>query len=89
MPNSKELQNRIGSIRDTMKITNAMYMISSMKLRKAKAKLAGTEPYFDGLISEISNILLHMPDMEHRYFATLEEDKQKERKKVFLRRRNF
>ncbi len=84
MPNSKELSNRIGSIRDTMKITNAMYMISSMKLRKAKAKLAGTEPYFDSLVSEISNILLHMPDMEDRYFATLDDERSKEHKKAFI-----
>ena len=74
MPNTKELQTRINSIRDTMKITNAMYMISSMKLRKAKKKLANTEPYFDGLESEISNILLHFPDTEDRYFANSDED---------------
>ncbi|MCR4605414.1 MAG: ATP synthase F1 subunit gamma [Eubacterium sp.] len=84
MPNTKELQNRISSVRDTMKITNAMYMISSMKLRKARARLAGTEPYFESLVSEISNILLHMPDMEDRYFATLEEEKDKERKKGYI-----
>ena len=74
MPSTKELQNRIGSIRDTMKITNAMYMISSMKLRKARAKLENTEPYFEGLKAEISNILLHFPDMEDRYFANAAED---------------
>ena len=34
MANAREIQNRIKSIQDTMKITNAMYMMSSMKLRK-------------------------------------------------------
>ena len=29
MANVKEIQDRMKSIRDTMKITNAMYMISS------------------------------------------------------------
>ena len=33
MANAKEIQSRIKSIQDTMKITNAMYMISSSKLR--------------------------------------------------------
>ena len=41
-----EIQNRIKSIQDTRKITNAMYMISSTKMRKAKQDLENTEPYF-------------------------------------------
>ena len=36
MPSSKLLKERIESIQDTMKITNAMYLISSSKLRKAR-----------------------------------------------------
>ena len=32
----KEIQDRMRSIQDTLKITNAMYMISSSKLKKAK-----------------------------------------------------
>ena len=35
MANTREIQSRMKSIQDTMKITNAMYMISSTKLRKA------------------------------------------------------
>ena len=46
MANTKEIQKRMKSIQDTMKITNAMYMISSAKLRSAKQKLEDTEPYF-------------------------------------------
>ena len=41
MANTKEIQARISSIQDTMKITKAMYMMSSVKLRKAKQKLEG------------------------------------------------
>ena len=39
MPSSKLLKERIESIQDTMKITNAMYLISSSKLRKAFGSL--------------------------------------------------
>lgn len=46
MANTKEIQKRMKSIQDTMKITSAMYMISSAKLRSAKQKLENTEPYF-------------------------------------------
>ena len=46
MANTKEIQSRINSIHDTMKITKAMYMMSSVKLRKARQMLEDTEPYF-------------------------------------------
>ena len=36
MSNLKEIHDRIKSVGDTMKITNAMYMISSNKMMKAK-----------------------------------------------------
>ena len=52
MANTKEIQDRIKSINDTLKITNAMYMISSSKLKKSKKMLADTEPYFFTLQSE-------------------------------------
>ena len=36
MANIKEVQERINSVKDTMKITNAMYMISSSKMTQAR-----------------------------------------------------
>ena len=36
MANTKEIQSRINSIHDTMKITKAMYMMSSVKLKERK-----------------------------------------------------
>ena len=68
MANIREIQTRINSVKDTMKITNAMYMISSSKMKQAKKKLSDTEPYFYGLQGEISRILRHVPDIEHPYF---------------------
>ncbi len=46
MGSTKEIQTRMKSIQDTMKITNAMYMISSSKMQKAKRILSDTEPYY-------------------------------------------
>ena len=60
MANTKEIQKRMKSIRDTMKITSAMYMISSAKLRSAKQKLEQTEPYFYALQGSISRFLRHI-----------------------------
>jgi F-type H+-transporting ATPase subunit gamma len=64
-----------------MKITNAMYMMSSMKLRKAKQKLADTEPYFYGLREQIRSILYHYPDMQHLYFDNRVKDQMETVKK--------
>lgn len=80
MPNIREIQSRINSVKDTMKITNAMYMISSSKLTQAKKKLQDTEPYFYALQGEISRILRHLPELEHKYFDQREMVPQNERK---------
>lgn len=80
MANMKEIQDRIRSVEDTMKITNAMYTISSSKLKKAKKALEDTEPYFYALQGAISRTLRHVPDLEHRYFDEREAIQGKERK---------
>ena len=80
MANIREIQSRINSVRDTMKITNAMYMISSSKMTQAKKKLADTEPYFYGLQGEISRILRHLPELRHRFFDQRAEVPKDERK---------
>lgn len=46
MATTKEIKNRINSVKDTQKITNAMYLISSTKMRKAKKELELTRPFF-------------------------------------------
>lgn len=68
MANTREIKSRMNSIQDTMKITNAMYMISSTKLRKAKKSLEETEPYFYTLQSMIARIMRHLPDVENPFF---------------------
>ncbi|MCI7099486.1 MAG: ATP synthase F1 subunit gamma [Lachnospiraceae bacterium] len=73
MESAKEIKDRMKSIQDTMKITSAMYMISSSKLKKAKKSLQDTEPYFYTLQSTMSRILRHLPEMHSPYFAQEEE----------------
>lgn len=46
MANAREIQSRIKSIKDTRKITNAMYLISSTKLKKSRKLLTDTESLF-------------------------------------------
>ena len=46
MASIKEIRTHIKSVEQTLKITNAMYLISSSNLRKARKQLNDVEPYF-------------------------------------------
>ncbi len=56
MSDIREIRSRMKSVADTEKITKAMYMISSSKMRKARAELERTRPHFDALNNEIKRI---------------------------------
>ena len=73
MAKIREIQSRINSVKDTMKITNAMYMTSSSKLTQAKKKLMDTVPYFYALQGELSRILRHLPELEPSFFDAREK----------------
>lgn len=68
MASIKEIRTHIKSVEQTLKITNAMYLISSSNLRKARQQLEDVEPYFNKIGTTISDILHHSPHIEHRYF---------------------
>ena len=56
MAGTKEIKDHIDSVQETKKITNAMYLIASTKLRKARQELDNTRPYFEALRREIKRI---------------------------------
>lgn len=68
MAGTKEIKNHIDSVRDTQKITNAMYLIASTKMQKAKAELDKTRPYFDAIQYEIKRIFRTVDNVESRWF---------------------
>ncbi|MDO4261547.1 MAG: ATP synthase F1 subunit gamma [Eubacteriales bacterium] len=76
MAGLREIQNRIRSIKDTRKITNAMYMISSTKMRKAREALEHTEPYFYTLQAMMDRMMRHFPDVSHIYFEKEEPEEE-------------
>ena len=67
MASTSEIRRRIGSVRQTQKITHAMYLISQAKLRKAKQELSNTRPYFDALQTEIGRVFNTDAAVESRY----------------------
>ena len=71
MPSTKLLKERIESIQDTMKITNAMYLISSSKLRKARKNYQAVSPYFERMQMTMTRVLPHLPEEPvHPFFHT-------------------
>ena len=68
MATTTEIKNRINSVKNTQKITSAMYLISSTKMRKAKAELQKTRPYFDAIEHEIRRIFQSTSDVDSIYF---------------------
>ena len=69
MAGMKEIRTRIKSVESTLKITNAMYLISSSSLRKMRKQLQAVEPYFSKITSTIADILHHSPSIDHPFFS--------------------
>ena len=69
MPSTKEIKNRIKSVSDTQKITNAMYLISSTKMRRARREAEETKPYFNLLRKEIRRMFaIEGGEVHSRYY---------------------
>ncbi len=74
MAGTKEIKTHIESVRETRKITNAMYLIASTKLRRARQELDNTRPYFNALQREIKRIFRKVSDVESPYFYPVGDD---------------
>ncbi len=68
MSEINEVKNRIKGVSETRKITNALYLISSAKVKKAKEELEKTAPYFLGIRKEIKSIFKTVDHVESKYF---------------------
>jgi len=84
MANMREIRERIGSIQQILKITNAMYLMSSSKLKKARKSLEATEPYFYKLQSTIESVLEHTPHTKQMYFDRRSDIPEEKRKKGYI-----
>ena len=81
MASMKEIRSHIKGVDDIMKITNAMYLISSTKVRKARKSLEATTPYFNKMQETILDILDHTGDeFDHKFFDEREEISEDEQK---------
>ena len=56
MPTLKEIKGRIASVRNTLKITSAMKLVSSAKLRKAQKAIENMRPYEEQLQAILASL---------------------------------
>jgi F-type H+-transporting ATPase subunit gamma len=67
MAGIQEIRMHIRSVQETRKITNAMYLISSNNLRKARKQLTDVKPYFEKVETTITDILHRSPELPHAF----------------------
>jgi F-type H+-transporting ATPase subunit gamma len=56
MPSLKDLKNRIGSVKNTRKITKAMQMVAAAKLRRAQEAAEAGRPYAEKMAAVLGNL---------------------------------
>lgn len=74
MAAGKEIRSKIGSIKNTQKITSAMEMVAASKMRKAQERMAATKPYaarMRTVIGHVANADTD-PDYEHPFLEQRE-----------------
>ena len=58
MPNLSDLKNRIASVKSTRKITKAMQMVASAKLRRAQDAAQAGRPYAERFNAVMAGLAL-------------------------------
>ncbi|HRB29812.1 MAG: F0F1 ATP synthase subunit gamma [Nitrosomonas sp.] len=72
MAGSREIRNKIKSVKNTQKITRAMEMVAASKMRKAQDRMKKARPYGE----KIRNVAAHMSgaNTEYRHPFLIERD---------------
>jgi F-type H+-transporting ATPase subunit gamma len=72
MPGTKEIRTKIASVKSTQKITKAMQMVATSKMRRAQDRMKLARPYADKIRGVIGNLQHANPDYRHPFLATRE-----------------
>lgn len=63
----KEIRTKIGSIKNTQKITRAMEMVAASKMRKTKDRMQATKPYSKKIGQIIKHLAHANPEYKHPF----------------------
>jgi F-type H+-transporting ATPase subunit gamma len=69
MPNISDIRYHIKSIRQTRQITNAMYLVSTARKRKAIKRIEQNRAYFYRAIDTMKDIREHTSGIDHPYLT--------------------
>ncbi len=72
MPSLGDVKRRIGSVKNTKQITNAMNLVSASKLQKAKSRVAQTTPYFNEIRNVVSSVVKNSKGINHPFLIEKE-----------------
>lgn len=76
MPGSMQsIKRRMKSVESTMKITRAMQLVATSKLRKMRNLLDQQKPYYTNVSEVVQNILMHADVNDHPYLKVNDNSK--------------
>ena len=67
MPGTKEIRNKISSVKSTQKITKAMEMVAASKMRRAQDRMRLARPYAEKIRAVIGHLNQANPDYRHPF----------------------
>jgi F-type H+-transporting ATPase subunit gamma len=67
MPGTKEIRTKIASVKSTQKITKAMQMVATSKMRRAQERMRLARPYAEKMRNVIGHLTEANPDYRHPY----------------------
>ncbi len=70
---AKEIRTKIGSVKNTQKITKAMEMVAASKMRKAQDRMTSARPYADKMRQVVSHIAHAKSEYRHPFLENRDE----------------
>jgi len=67
MANLKEIRTKIGSVKNTQKITKAMEMVAASKMRRTQMRMEETRPYAEKIRTAIGHVYKANPEYRHPF----------------------
>jgi F-type H+-transporting ATPase subunit gamma len=74
MPNLKDIRNRIGTVKNTKKITSAMKLVAAAKLRRAQEAVQAARPYATKMTALIDDLSSRVPEDAHPLLVAPEKE---------------
>ena len=74
MPSLSDIRRRIGSVKNTRKITRAMKLVASAKLKRAKDAAIAAQPYQQTLQRVLDRVVSSVVDIEHPLLTVPDND---------------